>query len=280
MHICKKALTLAVSLLLSVIILSFTCAASENIGQPIGLKINNTSVSGAVLIDNGTAYAPFRVIVSAIDPTAEFEWNNKIKASISHGNGVEITAYSTKTYIEANGRILYVHEHAPMNINGTLYVPVRSIAKAYSLKCSWDGKNKIAVLSGKAKAIKSGAEFYDENDVYWLSRIISAEARGEPFVGQIAVGNVVLKRVESKSFPNNIYDVIFDRRFGIQFTPAYSGAIYKVPYDSCIIAAKISLEGVEVVDALYFCTIAVSQRSWMHKNCRYVTTIGDHVFYY
>ena len=284
MHICKKALTLIFSLLLSVIILSFTCAASENIGYPIGLNINGTPVEGAVLINNSIAYAPYRAIVGAIDPDAEFEWNDQIKASITRGNGIEIIAYTknvhTNSFIEANGRVIYIYDFGNMNIEGTLYVPIRSIATAYSLNCSWDSVNQVAVLSGTPAPIMSADQFYNENDVYWLSRIISAESRGEPFVGQIAVGNVVLKRVEDGSFPGNIYDVIFDRRFGIQFTPAYSGAIYRNPNESCILAAKIALEGVEVVDALYFCTRKVSAGSWMQRNCRYVTTIGDHVFYY
>lgn len=284
MHICKKALTITVSLLLSVIILSFACAASENIGYPIGLNINNTPVEGAVLINNSIAYAPYRAIVSAIDPAAEFEWNDQIKASITRSEGIEIVAYTTNvhtnSFIEANGRVLYIYGFGNLNVDGTLYVPVRSIANAYSLYCSWDSVNQVAVLSGTPTPIMSASQYYNENDLYWLSRIISAESRGEPFVGQIAVGNVVLKRVEDGSFPNNIYDVIFDRRFGIQFTPAYSGSIHRTPNDSCVLAAKISLEGVEVVDALYFCTRKVSAGSWMQRNCRYVTTIGDHVFYY
>lgn len=49
-------------------------------------------------------------------------------------------------------------------------------------------------------------------DLYWLSRIISAESRGESLKGQIAVGNVVLNRVEEDDFPDTIPAVIFDRK--------------------------------------------------------------------
>ena len=45
---------------------------------------------------------------------------------------------------------------------------------------------------------------YSENDLYWLSRIIEAEASGESFNGKIAVGNCVLNRVKSSEFPNTI----------------------------------------------------------------------------
>ena len=57
---------------------------------------------------------------------------------------------------------------------------------------------------------------YSENDLYWLSRIIEAEASGESFSGKIAVGNCVLNRVKSSEFPNTIYDVIFDKNHGVQ----------------------------------------------------------------
>jgi N-acetylmuramoyl-L-alanine amidase len=50
-------------------------------------------------------------------------------------------------------------------------------------------------------AIESGDTWYDEEDLYWLSRIISAEARGESLEGQIAVGNVVLNRMKSDRWP-------------------------------------------------------------------------------
>lgn len=280
MKMFKKALYCLAVAALSVLMLSFTCSASENIGQPINLRINNNVVEGAFVV-KGTAFAPYRTLVSAIDPEATFEWDGSIPASITYGTGVTIIAHSTKSYIEANDRIIYIHEVENMNLDGVLYVPVRSIARAYSLECYWDGESATAVVHGSPVPIVCGAEYYDETDLYWLSRIISAESRGEPFVGQIAVGNVVINRMNDGSFPDTIYDVVFDRRFGIQFTPAYSGSIYKTPTASSVLAAKIALEGVEVVDdALYFCTRSVSPRSWAQKNRPYATTIGDHVFYY
>jgi len=60
--------------------------------------------------------------------------------------------------------------------------------------------------------------------------------------GKLAVANVVLNRVKSPSFPNTVYDVIFQKG---QFPPAYkSGFKELVPPDECIIAAKMALEGV------------------------------------
>lgn len=279
MNTCRKAIFCFAAVMLSVILLSFTCAASENIGEPIDLTLNLTPVNGARLI-NDTAYVPFRTLVSAIDKYATYTWNSSKNASVSDGNGVDIIAYSGKSYIEANGRILYTHGAENLNINGVLYVPVRPIAKAYTLSCKWNGADRAASVTGLATPIMSGDDFYNSDDLYWLSRIISAESRGEPFVGQIAVGNVVLNRTEDGSFPDTVYGVIFDRKYGVQFSPAASCSIYKAPTESSVVAAKVALEGVEVVDALYFCTRRVSSGSWIARTRRYVATIGNHVFYY
>ena len=280
MNICRKAALCFAAVLLTVLLMSFTCAASENIGEPIDLSVNNTPVAGAKLIA-GTAYAPYRVLVNAIDPAASFVWDAEKKVSISSGTGVKIAAYADKHYIEANGRILYTELAKILNLDGVLYVPIRSIARAYTLACVWDGANKAVLLSGEPTPIESGDTFYDADVLYWLSRIISAESRGEPFEGQIAVGNVVLNRTESGSFPDTVYGVIFDRKFGTQFTPAATGSIYNDPTGSAVLAAKVALEGVRLVDdALFFCANYASKGSWIAANRAYAETIGNHIFYY
>jgi N-acetylmuramoyl-L-alanine amidase len=93
---------------------------------------------------------------------------------------------------------------------------------------------------------------YNADELYWLSRIIEAEAGGELLEGKIAVGNVVLNRVADKRYPNSIYGVIFDFKNGIQFTPAYTGTIYNKPSQDSIIAAKMCLEGYEIVPGVLF----------------------------
>ena len=121
---------------------------------------------------------------------------------------------------------------------------------------------------------------YDNDDVYWLSRIINAESRGEPFYGKLAVGNVVMNRVASKQFPDDIKSVIFDDKHGIQFTPVANGSIYNPPSDECIITAKMTLEGYRISgDILYFIAEALAQNLWTVNNCQYVLSVGSHDFY-
>ncbi len=76
--------------------------------------------------------------------------------------------------------------------------------------------------------------------MYWLARIIEAEAGGEPYKGKVAVGNVILNRVKSKDFPNTIYNVIFEYFGNIpQFSPVQEGTIYNTPSKESMNAAKM-----------------------------------------
>lgn len=122
----------------------------------------------------------------------------------------------------------------------------------------------------------------NEQDLYWLSRIIQAEAQGQCYEGKIGVGSVILNRVESTQFPNDVKSVIFEKYKNIaQFTPTVNGAIYNTPNPDSIRAAKAVLQGNKNVGkATYFFNPAVSKNSWIAKNKKYITRIEDHVFYY
>lgn len=119
------------------------------------------------------------------------------------------------------------------------------------------------------------------DDLYWLSRIIHAEAGGESYRGKVAVGNVVLNRVKSNQFPNGVKEVIFERYKGIpQFCPVDNGAIYKTPNQDSINAAKEALKGVNHVgDSTYFFNPDKATGTWIVRNKSYVMRIGNHVFY-
>ena len=118
---------------------------------------------------------------------------------------------------------------------------------------------------------------YNEESLYWLARIISAEAKCEPIEGQIAVGNVVLNRVEHDGFPNTIEEVIFQKN---QFSPVNNGSIYQEPTKSSLESAERVLRGERLVDrdVLYFYNAnAVSRGSWVRSR-ETVTVIGNHTF--
>lgn len=138
-----------------------------------------------------------------------------------------------------------------------------------------------AKASTFAATTASRGTTYTATDLYWLSRIIHAEAEAEPYEGKLAVGNVILNRVRSASFPNTVKGVIFEYYHNIpQFSPVADGTIYNTPNADSIRAAKAVFGGTNVVgSATYFFNPDKSEGTWIVENKTLVKRIGDHVFY-
>ena len=135
-------------------------------------------------------------------------------------------------------------------------------------------------IVGPITRSKLYANSYNQDEVYWLSRIVHAEAEGESYQGKVAVANTILNRVESSEYPNTIYGVIFDTKYGVQYTPVANGKIYNTPGAESIKAAKAALEGYNNVgNSLFFYNPKKSQSSWIKNNRTYYTTIGNHNFH-
>jgi N-acetylmuramoyl-L-alanine amidase len=111
-----------------------------------------------------------------------------------------------------------------------------------------------------------------------LEKIIMAEAGGEDEKGQILVGNVIMNRVRNASFPNSIYDVIFEEG---QFTPIRNGAFDRaIPTASVRMAVDKMLNGIdESQGALFFRTIAGAEGSWHQRARKKLFDHGTHRFY-
>lgn len=282
--VMKKRFKIICSLLAFCALLLCVPAVSSSAAQegyesiPISVNGQKAEELGAVLIDSIT-YVPLRKTCDRF-MDCEIYWNDSKKtAYVYSSDGPDITVKSGKYYINANGRSFYT-VGAVLNINGSLYVPIRPLAKALGFAVIWDSDSRSADLVYTG-AIEDGDSVYDQDELYWLSRIIEAEAGIEPFKGKIAVGNVVLNRVASKEYPNTIYGVIFDKKYGTQFTPAATGTVYNTPSSESIIAAKICLEGYEVMpNALYFFDPDIATSFWISENCTFITRIGGHEFYY
>lgn len=206
-------------------------------------------------------------------------WNAKTKTATVTAGKVTIKVTDGTKFIDASERILYCPTGI-RNINDRLYVPIRAISTALSLDVEWDGATRSALLSESLTPFVGGKSFYNSDDFYWLSRIINAEAGGEPFMGKIAVGNVVLNRVRSSAYPNTIYKVIFDRKHGTQFSPVSFGTIYNTPNAESVLAAKICLEGYSLSNQiLFFVNPKYATSNWIERNRPYAFTIGGHNFY-
>ncbi len=223
---------------------------------------------------DGIYYVSFVNAVLALRPDAKIGWEGDY--AVATADGLSIKARCGDQYIQANGRYLYVL-HSVKSVDGRLLVPVRTIAQAMGGGVGWiQATGEVEVYKGTG-AIVSGDSFYNSDSVYWLSHIINAESGNQPLDGKLAVGTVIMNRVESPRFPNTIYDVIFAPN---QFTPTRNGAINKEPNEQSVVAAKLCLEGVRVGgDALYFVNPRISPNSWAARNRPYVMTIGGHAFF-
>lgn len=240
---------------------------------------NARVLEGQAAIIDSVTYVGLR---SFCDLFGEYDisWNDSTKTAQVKADGLSITVTRGDLYIYANGRCLYTVTPIKI-IDDKLCVPIRPIAKALGVSVTWDDASRSIVLTKGSRNFESADSYYNADDLYWLSRIISAEAKGESLKGQIAVGNVVLNRVRSKSYPNTIYGVIFDRKHGTQFSPVSFGTIYQKPTASAIIAAKICLEGYSLSnDILFFMNPRIATNNWISQNRPYAFTIGNHKFYY
>ncbi len=284
-----KITVIAVMLLTAIAIFSGGALASpppqSSVNFPedaaeVTVKLKGEEIlDGYTAIINSTTYVPLRKFCNLVSD-CEISWNDSRKTATVKADGLTLTAKSGEIYITANDRCFSVGEKT-LNIDGTLFVPIRPIAKAFCLDVEWDAAQRCVNLTASGESrLLSADEFYDSEDLYWLSRIISAESDVEPMIGQIAVGNVVLNRVNSRYYPDTIYDVIFDFKHGIQFTPAYTGTVNRTPSQSSIAAAKICLEGFSVSDdIIYFLDPSIATNFWIVENCIFVMNIGSHDFY-
>ena len=239
--------------------------------------INGKAVTTDARVINGSIYVATRSFFDELT-SMNVSYNASARTLYINGSGLNMEIIDGGNVIYANGRTLFDLNPSVIMTNGRMYTPIEPLSRALSLSISSYGS--AAQLKGTIKAIKSGAEFYDADAVYWLSRIISAESKGEPLIGQIAVGNIVLNRVKSPLYPNTIWGVIFDRKYGVQFSPILNGTIYNTPTAVSVTAAKICLEGYSVSEeALFFLQPRLSTSSWIPKNREYLFTIGNHDFY-
>ena len=113
------------------------------------------------------------------------------------------------------------------------------------------------------------------NDVYLLAKCVHAEARGEEYVGQVAVAAVILNRVESPEFPNTIAGVIYQPW---AFTAVHDGQINLEPNQSAYNAARDAMNGWDpTYGCLFYYNPEVATSKWIFSR-QTVVTIGKHVF--
>lgn len=233
---------------------------------------------GSIISVEGTAYVSLREFACMADNSV-VKWDSRTDTAYVRTDSLELTAREGDDMICANGRLLWCR-YGVFTYDDTMYVPLSAAAKAFGFDTEYSFEDNTTYLTRLRGVIEDADTFYDADELYWLSRIINAEAEGEPFDGKLAVGNVIMNRVESDSFPDTVYDVIFDNHQGVQFTPTVNGRIYEEPGEDSVIAAKLCLDGAQMDDGiLYFLNEAIATSLWVPQNCLFVMSIGEHDFY-
>lgn len=115
-----------------------------------------------------------------------------------------------------------------------------------------------------------------DEETYLLAQIINAEAGNQPYKGKIAVGNVIMNRIDHPKFPDTVEDVVYQRG---QFSPVSNGTINNKPSDEAIQAAKDVMDGKRVVNenVLFFYNPDISTSRWIFTR-EVVIKIGEHAF--
>ncbi len=157
--------------------------------------------------------------------------------------------------------------------------------KTYDAVVYFQRKNGLTVDGrvGSATAAALGitltgvvsASAYRETEVSLLSRLVNGEARGEPYIGQVAVAAVVLNRVKHPSFPNTISGVIFQSG---AFDAVWDGQFDLEPTTSCVRAARDALNGWDPTGGcIYYYNPTTATNPWIWTRAVQLE-IGRHAF--
>jgi N-acetylmuramoyl-L-alanine amidase len=135
-------------------------------------------------------------------------------------------------------------------------------------------KNWAPGATGGSGGLPSGQSFSDQ-EIRIMSQAVYGEARGEPYVGQVAVAAVILNRVRSSSFPNTVSGVIFQPR---AFTAVADGQIWLTPNDTSLRAVRDAINGWDPTgNALYYFNPDTATSAWIWTRPQ-IKKIGKHIF--
>lgn len=203
------------------------------------------------LLDVGSRYS-VRINPARSLPEVNIPESKIIKYHIGMGDTLYDLAHAFNTSI---GVIMVLNDMQSSTIRAgdTLRLPINNLSPRQVL----------------ARVIK-------QVDIDLLARAIHGEARGEPFIGQVAVGAVIINRVLSSYFPDSFQDVIYQSG---QFSAVDDGQINLKPNNTSYRAAREAIKGTDpTLGSLYYYNPRTAKNQWWFSTRRMMVTIGGHVF--
>jgi N-acetylmuramoyl-L-alanine amidase len=132
--------------------------------------------------------------------------------------------------------------------------------------------------AAEQEAVKQAEQWrisVNEAELDLLARVVHAEAKGEPYEGQVAVAAVIINRVQHPEFPNTIAGVVYEP---LAFQVVANGQVNKPADEAAIRAAHDALNGFDPTGgAVYFYNPAKTASAWIRSR-PVIKTIGRHVF--
>lgn len=162
-------------------------------------------------------------------------------------------------------------------VDGIFGSETEEAVKAFQRKNGLEADGRVGPATLTALGLPTGqqGEGAESGDLALLARLISAEARGEPYTGQVAVGAVVMNRVEHPSFPNSISGVIYQPG---AFSCLQDGQWDEPVADSAYRAAREALAGADPTGgAIYYFNPQTATSEWIWSRPE-ILTIGNHRF--
>ena len=152
---------------------------------------------------------------------------------------------------------------------------VKNYQKSVGITADGVAGPKTLLYLGLGSSSSNSTGGYSSSDVYLLAKVIAAEARGESYTGQVAVGAVVLNRVDSSSFPDTVSGVIYQAG---AFSAVRDSNWSVTPDATSRKAAQDAINGWDPSGgALYYYNPAKTSNQWIRTR-PVITTIGRHVF--
>ncbi|MBQ8532205.1 MAG: spore cortex-lytic enzyme [Clostridia bacterium] len=163
------------------------------------------------------------------------------------------------------------------NVDGIFGTKTKNAVTAFQRDNGLTADGIVGEKTLKALGISGNNSYggYSSADYELLARIISAEARGEPYSGQVAVGAVVLNRIEHPSFPDTLSGVVYQKG---AFSCIDDGQFYEPIADSAYRAASDAINGLDPSGgAIYYYNPQKATSKWIFSR-PIITTIGQHRF--